>query len=209
MRKKLFIIIYAIITVIFVLFQIFKYDLVIAADKTSFGLGIGVGLLDYFMYMIYAVLIIISIIYAIIRTRTKKWKAFIPIFLCVVVIFFGFIFPTTGLYLNLNYNINKEIRTTAIKMYNEGTLPVIGMNEYKVSGQASYTGIIFTQKNGDTIKIMFWAYKGLWANKVFIYVSDDSGIKTHDFNPDKISSEDIKFENIQRVSENWYSANIK
>ena len=202
---------YIIVTAIFILFQIFQYDLYLAVDAKSFGLGVMIGLLPYFLYFVYVVLMICSIVYAIKGIGVEKRRAFVPTAACAVVIVFFFVFPRTNLYLNLNYNLNKGNRNKTIEMIENKTIfdYAIDMNEFKTPfRQTSYTGTLISQEQDGTLKVLFYAYKDITTTRIIVYASDDSGITDDDFDFNLANSLHI-FSNINKIAPNWYSATMK
>lgn len=210
-KDRKFIVGYAFVTVVFVLFQLYKYDLVIIANAKSVGFAIILGLLDYFLLITYAILIIYSLVYAILKYEQKRTKALLPIAICVFVVLLFFVFPTTNLYLGWNYNIYKEDRIKTIEMIEKGTIldRLIDKGVYMVPFRhTSYTGTMIAQKRVGILKVLFFVYKGIADTKIIVYVSDDSGIAENDFN--FLSSEYYHtYSDINKLSQNWYSATMK
>lgn len=114
------------------------------------------------------------------------------------------VIPYTGAFININYSFNKDNFTKTIEMINnsEVELPRKNTNEYIVPYRlTSYTGLLYTYENDDVTKIMFYVFSGFRGGVVLVYSSDGSELKNTDFQR--------RFENIEKVDENWYSAYIR
>jgi len=206
MKKSLFYVVFIVINAIFILFQIFKYDLLILAKSNSFGYQIILGLLDNAMYLLYALIFLFSVIYAVVKMKEMKWKAYVHSIVCVLVIFLLIVLPATESYANWNYSLNKSRRTSIIEMKMNGELTefAIGMNEYRAPYRGvSYTKAIYVQEKANTTKIMFIIHQAFGINRVLIYVSDDSGIDVNDF---ALSSYPRNYCDIKKMDTNWYLA---
>ena len=203
-------IIYAVVTAAFVVFQFCKHDLAILAGATSFGWEITLGLFDYFSYIVYAVLIIFSLMLLIRDVRLIKWRAAVPILICVIVVTFFFIIPSSNLYLKWNYCINKESRIKTIAMVENGSISSrqIDVHVYMVPYRlTSRTRTMIIQNRNDVQKVLFYTYKGVTVTKIIVYVSDDSGIMENDFNFHSPEYNHL-FSNINKLAPNWYSATL-
>ena len=211
MKKKYYIIGYTLGTSIFILFQLFKYDLYLLAKAKSFGYEIILGFLEYFIYIIYILVIISAIYYLISKAKLKKWKASIPVVLCFIIFILN-ILPATDHYASWNYIVNRSRRTEIVNMVKGGLMTdqIISMHEYKVPWRSlSYSKTIAVQNTDDGIKIMFYTYIGLNLMKAIVYVSDDSGVDESDFNFSITPTYNLHYENQKKLDENWYLVTIK
>ena len=62
------------------------------------GLEIWLGFMEYVALGIYAILILSTIVYAIWKVRQEKWKAFLPLMICVCVVLLFVIVPFLTMY---------------------------------------------------------------------------------------------------------------
>ena len=94
-KKKGFLVTSIIIAILFCLFQFFRYDLFIITARNSLGAEIVFGLFHYFVCIVYIVFTEIAIIYGFVKLKAEKWKAFIPLLICMVAISTFLIIPTS------------------------------------------------------------------------------------------------------------------
>ena len=212
MKTKKFIssILFVIISILFVLFTELKNDIsyYIKSDM-PLGAGIVFGQLVNFAYLAYIISGIIIII--ILAIKKRKSSMLITIITYILTVFIVFVFPATDLFIDMNFEINKVNRNKTIDLINNEEISdnMIGINEYAVPfRKTSCTRSMLVPKNDGCLKVMFFAHKDIFADKVIIYSSDDGGVKPYDFSHGLPSGMKYDFQNIKKLSENWYSAKI-
>lgn len=202
MKKKMNTLITCIIcSILLLLFDFFKFDMIIRAKGYSFGLTIIVGFLAYLPYLIYVIWTIWLVVYIFKKGEIQKVTTFMPLAIMVVTILLLTVVPYSDTYTSLNYSLNKQNFGKIIEMVKNGEIQQYrtNMTEYVVPYRfTSYIGKMYTCVNDDVIKVMFYAYRGFRGNVVLIYSSDGSEIKNRDFGKN--------FKNIKRIDDNWYSA---
>jgi hypothetical protein len=189
----------------FVIFDWFKFDLVVKTNEFA------VGNLTLIIYIVYWLMGICTIVYAVLLLKQFKWQAFIPTMIFLIAVLYVSIYPMTNLYFNKDYisNAGKRIQTVKMLEQHQLTEYQIGQDEYMVPYRStSRTDTMLVQEKSNVIKIMFYIYRGFGINKVLVYVSDDSGIEPNDFNFE-LPSYTQNFKNIKKMDDNWYSAIIK
>ena len=208
MRGILVSIIFVIITIIFIILERFKFDLMIKIYAGNLGATLVSGNLIWLGHILYCLLGIGTIVYAVLSFKTLNWQALIPAVIFLSTVLYVYFYPMTDLYINQNYIKNAEDRIKTIEMLENHQLIEyqIGQGVYMVPYRAtSHTGTMLVQERGGVTKVMFYAYRGLGASKVFVYVSDDSGIDSRDFNFG-YSSYEQHFGEIKKMDNCWYSA---
>lgn len=184
-------------------FNLLRFDIAIKASN-SFGLLIIAGLMSFIPYIIYGGWIL-WLLCTVIKGRHNGVKyGVIALIIITMTIMLLTVIPYTGAFININYSFNKDNFTKTIEMINnsEVELPRKNTNEYIVPYRlTSYTGLLYTYENDDVTKIMFYVFSGFRGGVVLVYSSDGSELKNTDFQR--------RFENIEKVDENWYSAYIR
>ena len=184
-------------------FNLLRFDIAIKASN-SFGLLIIAGLMSFIPYIIYGGWILWLLCTVIKRRQNGVKYGVIALIIITMTIMLLTVIPYTGAFININYSFNKDNFTKTIEMINnsEGELPRKNTNEYIVPYRlTSYTGLLYTYENDDVTKIMFYVFSGFRGGVVLVYSSDGSELKNTDFQR--------RFENIEKVDENWYSAYIR
>lgn len=200
-KKKNILITCIICSILLLLFDFFKFDMIIRAKGYSFGLTIIVGLLAYLPYLLYVIWTSWLVVYIFKKGEIQKVRTFMPLAVMVVTILLLTVVPYSDTYANLNYSLNKQNFEKTIDMVNNGEIQQYqtNMTEYVVPYRfTSYIGKLYTCVNDDVTKVMFYAYRGFRGSVVLIYSSDGSEIKNRDF--------EKSFNSIKRIDDNWYSA---
>lgn len=211
MKIKKRYLLFAFLIVVFIIFQLVKFDFVVIAKEKTFGLQIVLGLVDYFMYFVFIIIFLYALILGLITYKERKAKSFVPLLTWLIVLIMFFIFPSSNLYTNLDYSINKNNRIKTIEMLKNNELGsyAISSGEYKAPfRQTSYTRTIETQERNGSLKVLFYIYKDFFKSKVIVYCSDDSGVLEDDFNYGFREYNNL-YTDIKKLSPNWYSTTIK
>lgn len=85
-------------TIPFIAYQLYIFHFMKIAGGQPFGLAIWLGFMEYVALGIYAILILSTIVYAIWKVRQEKWKAFLPLIICLGVVLVFFIVPFLTMY---------------------------------------------------------------------------------------------------------------
>lgn len=209
LKKHICLLIFILISIIFVSLSWFKRDIIFFSN-TKWPI-ISTTVLGILIFIINIIYILFGVLSIVLNMKKVKRIAFVMILIYAFAIFTVFVFPKTDLYINMDYNINKDRREALIDIIKNDEFDDyrIGLNRYIAPfRQTSYTGTILIQKERGLLKVMFYVYLGINKDSVIVYVSDDSGIKANDFNSDLPVGKSYKFYDIKKLSSNWYSAKI-
>ena len=203
------ILLFRVSTFLFVVINIIKAEVTFYVNlKLPSIASTMLGIILLFIYVVY---IITSIILLISLFHKSKIKFIILSVFFIITIVAVFVFPLTNSYLNLNYKINKDTRDKTIEMINDGKVTYrVDTNEYIAPfKQTSYSKTIIIQNNNDVLKVLFSVYRGTFIESVIAYTSDDSGIEIGDFSSDLPPGMQYVFKDVEKLSDNWYSAKIE
>lgn len=191
------------LSILLLWFNMFRFDIAIKANK-SFGLLIVAGLMSFVPYVIYGGWTIWITILVIKNRKNNVRDGVISLVAIALTIALLTVIPYTDAFVKMSYLVNKNNLTKTIDMINDSEieLPRTNTNEYIVPFRlTSYTGRLYTYEIDNVTKIMFYVFSGIRGGVVLVYSPDGSGLKNADF--------ERRFENIEKVDENWYSAHIK
>ena len=198
-KKVLLPLLFVILSAAVMLFDWQKNDLLLKIKGGgSLGSSMIFGLIEPTVYLIYVLLGMGTIVYAVLMLKKVGWSAILPSIIFLATLFFVFVFPVTRLYLNWNHAINKANREKIVSMAEEGLISEyqIGPDKYVVPFRStSYTGAMIVHNQDDVLTVEFFVYRGLLGEKLIVYVSDDSGL--NDFEG---------YKNIEKLSDGWYTA---
>lgn len=160
--------------------------------------------LELIIGVAFLVILTWSVIYFIKNIYKMKYKAVLPLVINLITIVIVFFVPFTSIIISLDFNLNLEDREKIISMVQSGELKsesLYGYNliqlpeEYKHLSKGG--GEIFIEKDGDTLKIFFYTFRGILDNfSGFAYISDNSELSQTDFNGD--------FDQIIKKREHWF-----
>lgn len=152
----------------------------------------------------FLVVLIWSIIHFTKNVRKLKYKALLPMVINLIALVIVIFVPFTNIMLNLDFNLNLKDREKIVSMVQSGELKpeiLYGQNliqlpeEYKHLSKDG--GEIVIEKDGDTLKIFFFTFRGILDNfSGFAYISDNSKLSQMDFNGD--------FDQIIKKREHWF-----
>jgi hypothetical protein len=183
-------------------FNMLRFDIAMIANR-SFGLLIIVGLISFIPYILYTGWAIWLIISAIKNRKNNIKDKLISIIVISLTVILLTIIPYTDTYINMNYTVNKNKLNETVDMIVDGDIELArtNNNEYIAPYRlTSYTGQLYTYDKDDITKVMFYVFSGYRGGVVLVYSTDDSELMSSDFQR--------RFENIQKVDENWYSAYV-
>lgn len=135
--------------------------------------------------------------------RASKVVAFLPIFIIFITLMLLYIFPLSDIYINIDYNLNKDKREKIVSMINgkeDMQLKQINADSFKLPinlRSASQNAKIIIQGDDKKFKILFYIHKGLVNSSAVIYVSDENGVKNGDFG--------LNYNKIKQIDSCWYS----
>ncbi len=209
MKTKKHLLSFVIITIIFLLLNWLKRDIIFFTN-TKWPI-ISAAILGLLIFIIYALYILFGVVSIVLHIKRVKSISYMMIIVYVFAIITVFVFPRTELYTNIDYNINRTNRELSINMIKSG-----GIDEYRIDideyitpfRQASYNRIMHIQEENGVLKVMFYVYLGMREKSVIVYVSDDSGIEADDFSIGLPPEATYGFNDVKKLSSNWYSANI-
>ncbi len=200
-KHRLFII----ISMFLILFDFFKYDMIIFVDAYFFGMFL--NMLFLFLCLLYLLFIIWSIFYTLVSFIRHKAKGalfvspspFIYLFLVFTLI------TNTFVYGVVNYKVFEEKRMDIIKEYEQQVFDeeysddLIGYGEYKFYSSnrlTSYKKTIYLDNKEQVVKAIFSC--GDMAN--IVYISNGNIYEDGFFqNSDYLNSGDYR-----KINENWY-----
>ena len=192
------------IAVLFIIFDWYKFDLAIKTNRFV------IGNLTWIVYIIYGIIVVWTLIYAILNVKKIKWRAITPAMICLLTILYICVYPLTGIYKNIDYASNYKKRIQIVEMYENHQLTnyQISQDEYMVPYRsASHTGTMLIQETDGVVKIMFYVRQGFKTSAVLVYASDDNGIHGTDFNFG-LPLFSQRFSDVKKIDVNWYSATI-
>lgn len=198
-------------SIILVLFDFYKFDLMIKADGYSLGAELVTNFLVMIPYCLYALLMIFSLFYAIKKYKSIRWKAVIPSIITIITVIVFAVLPYTKGYESLFYSINKNNYNKIIEMINSREILdyQCDSNMYIVPYRmASYTGKMTAETRDGVTKIKFYAYRGFLKSIVIMYASDDSGINQDDFVDYPYTRAKFEFSNLSTIEPKWYTATV-
>ena len=204
MRKFILPMVILIASILLIVFEWAKFDLAIQMNTFA------IGTLTWIVYILYAVLGIGTILYAILMCRTIKWQAFISVALFLITLTYVFLYPLSIVYTNAEFekNLAKRIETVKLVESNQISEYQINVDEYIVPyRETSHTGTMLVQRRNGITKVMFYSYKGLMSARVIVYVSDNSGIEINDFNLD-FPGYIRNYSQSRQMTSNWFSVNF-
>ena|GEM_PF-2825954 len=207
-KKNVAILISALSSLFLLLFTLFKFDLTTFADiYAPLGAELVLGFVILAIYGLYAIFALWSFLYAFLNAKTKKWMALVPMLIMIPTIYLIVFFPYTKAYFNLYLSINQNQLQKTVQMQKMGRQ--IDRNEYIVPYRfTSFSGVMYTQVNGEVKKDLFYTYNGFQKDIVIVYTSDDSGIDKRDFSECFPTGYYWNFREIHKIERNWYSATV-
>jgi len=188
----------------FILIDWVRFDLIIAIDNIGFNLIFGLLLIGFIA--LYVIMLNSSLVYLILRWRITRFKALIPLTLMLMVFLYYFIVNYSSAYMHMDYSFNRNDRQEIIEMYENNQLTQINVNRYLTPYRlSSHNKIVYIQTKENVTKAIFFISNGFEHDRVLLYVSDENMVLNSDFG-DGVSYWDLQ--NIRKVSENWYFAEI-
>ena len=203
-KNETFIRIYIIAFLFFILLDWGRFDLIVAIDNMGFNLIFGLLLIG--CIALYAMLLISSLVYLIWRWSTSRSKAVIPLALMLTVFLYYFIVNYSSIYMRIDYSFNRNDRQKIIEMYEDNQLTQINVNRYLTPYRlASHNKVVYIQTKENVTKAIFFISNGFEYDRVLLYVSDENVVLNSDFGE---GSDYWDLQNIRKVSDNWYFAEI-
>ena len=209
LKFKKHILIFVLISIVFIFLSWLKRDIIFYTN-TNLPI-ISAAILGILIFIFDALYILFGIISIVLNIKKVKIISFVMLIIYAFTIFTVLVFPKTDLYINIDYNVNKDSREATINMIKNDEIDNyrIGLDKYIAPfRQTSYTGTMHLQEENGVLKVMFYVYLGLYEKSIIVYVSDDGGINPDDFSADLPEGMTYKYNDIKKLSANWYSANI-
>lgn len=164
------------------------------------------GLFYYFMIGIRIVICVVLIVWNanFIKTnyKTNKIISFVPAVILIIVLLLQFVLPITDVYANWEYHFNYAKREHIVSMLNgdeEMELTQTNINTYTLPHDfrlTSHNSKVITEKNTDSLKVLFYIHKGMVKNTAIVYVSSTETVIDGDFG--------IEYDKVKLIEPHWY-----
>lgn len=152
--KKIYLIFHFVSIILFIIYQIFKHDMIVFV-KTNLPLGAVLifGILDIFVYILIGFVIIASIIHAIKRRKTDKWKTIVPLMMWIFAVALVLILPKSASVEKLTYSQAAAIgKTYFLEQYGK----TVSVDEVKYEEIYQYERRnIITACDGETEYVLY------------------------------------------------------
>ncbi len=136
------------------------------------------GPLILFLWGIFFILAIVSIIYIPIKFNRNRIKAFLPFTINVLVFLIAWFVPFTSIWLDIKFQTNKPGYEEVIDMVEEGRLQPDQYGYINLPEKYQYLSSgsrIMADKNNGTTSVFFFTFLGVLDNySGYLYRSDDT-----------------------------------
>lgn len=194
--------IYVIISVLFVLFCGFQFDIYVRLPYLASYLLVVLINCFYFIYSFF----FLSAFFK----KSRKPAAVCTVFFAVTVAMV-FVFPMTSVYEQIDYRINQNSRTKIVEMVRNDELKYFQMDEqiyltpYRL---ASYNREVIVRKDDNGLQVEFCVYEGFGKEKVLIYnCRGEAFLEDDSLGMSSLAKR--KYYNVKKVDECWYSAFVE
>lgn len=141
-----------------------------------------------------------ALIYAVLKFKTDRHKAYIPLAINIIIGFFIYLFPIQNLVVNVDFYSKLEDREKFVSMVKSHELINMKNGFVKLPQKEKHLskgGDIIVEEKNDTIKIFFYTFRGILDSySGFIYCSDDTEPSKNTFGGD--------ITQIKKMKDHWF-----